>query len=245
MRSRQTRATNGPSPSELARTLSERILRADSATDELERWCRDWGIGDGRIVALCARDAICEAMDDDSLDALQRRDVCGKTRFRRVRLATAGLVVVDALNWYFPDHLTSQMRERLETTDIPFGRVIGALRPKRRTFLVRRYTRLDAHQASDPGGLAFEHRAVVHKEDATPLAVVHERFRMALVAGLRCQRNPRRPGCCGRLAIEPCWAAAYAPLPRDMLPFLRNDETDDQPGTASDTPDRAQTSKPA
>ena len=101
-----------------------------------------------------------------------------------MRLATAGVVVVDALNWYFPDNLSSDICEHLEKTDIPFGRAIKHLNPKRRTFLVRRCTPeqlVDARGSIDPTSTAFEHRAVVYREDGVPLAVVHERFRAILV----------------------------------------------------------------
>jgi len=164
--------------------LSERILRTNSATDELERWCRDNAIGDGQIVALCDRDARPEALDDESLEALYPYQCRDKTTFRKVRLATAGIAVVDALNWFFPNNLSSDIREQLETSAIPFGRAIRHLNPKRRSFLVRRCTPaqlVDAAQSIDPTAVAFEHRAVVYRDDDVPLAVVHEHFRAILV----------------------------------------------------------------
>ena len=167
--------------------LSERILAANSATAELERWCRERAIGDGRIAALCARNATPEPLDDDSLEALYPYDARGSTRFRRVRLVTASIVVVDALNWYFPGHLTPGICEKLENTDVPFGHAIEALGPKRRTFLVRRCAPeqlVDAHGSMDRTATAFEHRVIVHGEAGVPLAVVHERFRVELLSDL-------------------------------------------------------------
>lgn len=164
--------------------LSERILRANSASEELERWCSERNIGDGRIVALCARHAAPQALDEASLEALYPRNARGQTRFRRVRLVTADIVAVETLNWYFPENLTTEICETLETTNIPFGHAIKALKPKRRTFLVRRCTPeqlVDAKGLIDPTATAFEHRTVVYREDDAPLAVVHERFRVALV----------------------------------------------------------------
>lgn len=165
-------------------SLSERILRANSATEELERWCRDNAIGDGRIVAMCDRHSRPKALDDDSIQALYRYPGHDKAAFRKVRLATAGIAVVDALNWFFPDNLSNDVREQLETSDIPFGRAIRHLNPKRCTFLVRRCTcsqLVDALQSIDPTAVAFEHRAVVYRDDDVPLAVVHERFRATLI----------------------------------------------------------------
>lgn len=172
---------------ELMHALSERILRSNSATEELERWCAERAIGDGRIVAIRARNAKAVPCDDESLEALYPHDVRGQAKFRLVELATAGIVVVDAFNWYFPDRLTLDMRKALETTDTPFGRVVKPLKPKRRTYLVRRRTpgqMMEAKGPLDPGATAFEHRAVIYGQGDIPIAVVHERFRNILVCGV-------------------------------------------------------------
>jgi chorismate-pyruvate lyase len=113
--------------------------------------------------------------------------------YRCVQLVTGETVMVDADNWYFPDRLTSDMRRELETAEIPFGRVIAALRPRRRTFLVKRcalteleaaHEDLESHRRG-PGSTrldhVFEHRALIHLDSGRPLAVVHERYRAALV----------------------------------------------------------------
>jgi chorismate-pyruvate lyase len=172
---------------EMMHALSERILRSNSATEELERWCGERAIGDGCLVALCDRHATAEMCDDESLEALYPWDVRGKTTFRAVRLATAGIVVVEAFNWYFADHLSPEMRTTLETTDVPFGRVVKPMKPKRRTFLVRRCTPEQMNRGNsptDPAATAFEHRAVLYGEADVPLAIVHERFLKVLVCGV-------------------------------------------------------------
>jgi chorismate-pyruvate lyase len=168
---------------DLAYALSERILASSSATFELERWCAERGIGDGHIIALRDGTAHVEALDDDSREAAYPRAHI-ESRFRRVKLTTAGIVVVDALNWYFPGRLTAEMRELLDTTDVAFGRAIAALTPQRRTFLARRCTRkqlADARLSRDTAHTIFEHRALVLGRDGALLAVVHERFRAALL----------------------------------------------------------------
>jgi len=168
---------------DLAHTLSERILAANSATFELERWCMERGIGDGRIVALCDRTARAEALDDASREAAYPRD-CAENRFRRVKLATSGIVVADALNWYFPSRLTAGMRDVLDTTDVAFGRAITALDPRRRTFLVHQCAReqlAEARRSQDMTPVIFKHHALVLGSDGALLAVVHERFRAALL----------------------------------------------------------------
>jgi hypothetical protein len=178
-----------------AHALSERLLEANSSTLELERWCREQGLGDGRISIRCNRDAAAPPLDQASLSALKdpaENDIV----YRSVQLVTVGTVLVDADNWYFPARLTSDMRRALETTDISFGRIIAPLQPLRRTFLVKRCTPAElehAHAAvhdSRPRGPGtalsrpdhvFEHRALIHLSDETPVAVVHERYRAAVV----------------------------------------------------------------
>jgi chorismate-pyruvate lyase len=130
-----------------------------------------------------------EALDDESLEALYPYPGRDGATFRKVRLATAGIAIVDALNWFFPDNFSSDIREQLETSDTPFGRAIRHLNPKRRTFLVRRCTPgqlVDAAQSIGPTAVAFEHRAVVYRDDDVPLAIVHERFRAILAYPLKC-----------------------------------------------------------
>ena len=156
--------------------LSERLLQARSATQELEDWCLEHGIGDGTVVAVRAAGAVAEPLDAESVAALGD-DRPGEAAFRRVQLASAGVVLVDALNWYFAGRLTAAMRAMLET-EAPFGRVIAPLRPWRRTFLVRRCTEAE-FAAGCPH--IFEHRAVVLAADGAVLAVVHERFRRVLL----------------------------------------------------------------
>ncbi len=53
--------------------------------------------------------------------------------FRRVRLMRGAVTLSEADNWFVPDRLTADMRETLESTDIPFGRAIAALSPRRET----------------------------------------------------------------------------------------------------------------
>jgi chorismate-pyruvate lyase len=161
--------------------LSERLLGADSATRELERWCQQHGVGDGRIVALRQTDASPEKLDDDSLDALNDHRAARSATFRRVQLVTAGIPVVEALNWYFPTNLTPEMREQLLTTDMPFGHVIARLHPRRHTFFVRHSPARHVDLRQGANGTVFEHRAIVQAGDASPLAVVHERFLASLL----------------------------------------------------------------
>lgn len=179
-------------------SLSERILRANSSTLELELWCREKGIGDGRITVRRNRTVSRRLMDYHSLDALM--DCAGDDiAYRSVQLVTARIILVDADNWYFAGRLTRDMRRELEETDSSFGRVIASLRPHRRTFMVKLCTldeleamrehRGSCAQQTECGRLnhIFEHRALVHLPDGRPLAVVHERYRATLLSDARWQ----------------------------------------------------------
>ncbi len=159
-------------------TLSERILRAKSATRELELWCGQHRIGNGQIVAFVEHDAASQPLDDESLDELNYLEAQRLAKFRHVKLATEGIVVVDALNWYLPSNLTPDMNLQLETTGIPFGHVVAPLHPWRHTFFVRRSTpnQFAESCSADTCRVVFEHHAVVRAAGGAPLAVVHERF---------------------------------------------------------------------
>lgn len=160
--------------------LSDRILASRLATVALQGWCRECGLADGPPSVRLAAGASPEPLDADSLRALGG-DAAG-TAFRRVEIRIGGLAVADAHNWYFPDRLTAEMRERL-TTDCPFGEAVEALQPRRRTVLVRRAgpeVLVDAPPAARPSHV-LEHRAVMELADGTPIALVHERFRAVLV----------------------------------------------------------------
>jgi chorismate-pyruvate lyase len=172
----------------LMRRLSERILSANSATEELERWCCERGISRGHLVAVCTRDTRPEFLDDESLEALHTY-AHAKPEFRRVQLKTDAIVLVDALNWYFPTRLTPEICEVLRNTNVPFGRAIRTLRPRRHTFLIRQSTAEQIAASADQTETAFEHHAIVFREDRVPVAVVHERFRMVLILDAKLSRQ--------------------------------------------------------
>jgi chorismate-pyruvate lyase len=161
--------------------LSDRILRADSATKALERWCAEHAIGSGKITAKPLKAQAPLPFEADSFDALGDGSVTSMTKFRHVQLMTDGIFLVDALNWYFPDRLTPRMRHLLTTTEIPFGRAVEQLKPIRRTFFMERHLfHSTCSCVKCSNDIAFEHRAIVYKQDGEALAIVHERFLMSL-----------------------------------------------------------------
>lgn len=167
-----------------AEELSDRLLATPLATRALEPWCRERGIADGTIVVRRHPAPTPEPLDPDSL-AWLGGDPRGLV-FRRVDIRLCGITLVDAANWYFADRLTPAMRERL-LGDTPFGEAIVELAPRRKTFSVSLApsAEIDAAAArrleASPVHV-LEHRALLHRDDGTPIAVVHERYRAVLVS---------------------------------------------------------------
>src|ERR1700688_1941 len=116
----------------LLQTLNADLLSHDSATLTLERWCDVHRLASpARIVAVRVPDR------DKPVSPEQRREL-GVTpaepiRYRRVRLLCGAIVLSEADNWYVPSRLTVEMNKLLDSTDVPFGRVVQALHFRRQT----------------------------------------------------------------------------------------------------------------
>ena len=116
----------------LLQTLNADLLSHDSATLTLERWCADHRLADPpRIVARRVRDVSKPVPDD--LRALLKVGPEEPIGYRRVQLMCGTHVFSEADNWYVPGRLTSDMNQRLNTTDEPFGKVVQPLHFQRRT----------------------------------------------------------------------------------------------------------------
>lgn len=128
------------------------------------------------------------------LQVTRARDV----KHRRVELRCGSHVFSVADNWYVPRRLTAEMNTLLETSETPFGKVVQALRPYRRTLSVTLlWSPLPAgweqrRGASGPSGDRtaplvppkdlFEHRAVLYTSDHQPFSEVDERYQGQLLA---------------------------------------------------------------
>ncbi len=118
-------------------TLRVALLSHDSATLVLDDWCAEHGIGTPGSRVAADRDTT--VLGTPTAD--QRR-LLGVTdgepiRYRRVRLRCGDVVMSEADNWYVPSRLTPRMNTMLDTTDIPFGRVVQPLEFHRRTLSTR------------------------------------------------------------------------------------------------------------
>jgi chorismate-pyruvate lyase len=116
----------------LLQTLNAQLLSNDSATLTLERWCAVHRlVAQPRIVAERVR-SIDKSPTEEQLRELGA-SVNDPVRYRRVKLFCGTVLLSEADNWYLPERLTPKMNELLDTTDMPFGRVVQDLHFRRRT----------------------------------------------------------------------------------------------------------------
>ena len=184
----------------LTQTLNAEILASPSATQSLEKWCRDHKMaGDPIIVArvIAGIDKI------PTVEQLQRLQVTSisDVKYRRVELRCGNYVFSEADNWYAPSRLTAEMNKLLETSETPFGKAVRPLRPYRRTFAVtllwsplppgwEQQRRTSGQPGERPKGLTlpkdlFEHRAILYTSDHQPFSEVNERYQGQLLAFVR------------------------------------------------------------
>ena len=131
---------------------------------------------------LCAALNVTPSLSDSSL------------AYRKIHLFAEGRVFCIADNWYRPDVLTPSMRHQLETTDIPFGRVVRPLGFFRRILehrvlwsplpqgwqrvLFQHYNAQQEKEApflSVPHNL-FEYTAILHTHNGVPFSALVETY---------------------------------------------------------------------
>jgi ketosteroid isomerase-like protein/chorismate-pyruvate lyase len=164
-------------PFALTQMLSAELLASRSATATLESWCRDHHLADTpRLVAQVVQGA----HRTPSREQLHRLDVSAEREvvYRRVRLQCGTRVLSEADNWYVPARLTAEMNRSLDTSDTPFGRVVAALQPYRRTLSVKMSWSDSTRPIPDT---LFEHHAVLYTRDGKPFSEVAEVYRRDLL----------------------------------------------------------------
>lgn len=170
------------------------ILSGRSATMTLEQWCDVHDMAaEPRIVAQ----QMSGAHKPPSTEQLKRLQVAdaSEVRHRSVELRCGEHVLSKADNWYVPARLTADMNRLLESTDTPFGKVVAALQPKRKTFEMKTLwsplpagwscDSFDAAAAPDrflpiPAEL-FQVRALLLTPDKLPFSEVSEIYQGALL----------------------------------------------------------------
>ena len=174
----------------LLQTLNADILASSSATTTLERWCRDHGMAADPTVVVQRVDS---SPKEPSAEQLQRLRVDDATavKYRRVRLRCGEHTLSEADNWYVPARLTAEMNQLLDTTDIPFGKVVRPLTPYRRTIDAKllwsplpqgwelRRPRLGALNLPNE---VMVHTAVLYTSDHQPFSEVVETYQSEIFA---------------------------------------------------------------
>nr|WP_244507537.1 hypothetical protein [Methylobacterium phyllostachyos] len=156
----------------LVADLRSRILASHSATLALESWCAEHRLAaDPHLVAqrLPGPDKPLSVVQRARLDIGPDEPV----RYRRVRLVCGDHVMSEADNWYVPARLTPEMNAALDQTRTPFGRVVRALAPVRRTVEVRAPA---PNIGPGPGDPLFEVDAVLTTGAGQPFCEVVETY---------------------------------------------------------------------
>jgi chorismate-pyruvate lyase len=177
----------------LLQTLDADLLASSSATATLERWCGEHGMAAPPVIVVQRVDA---ARKEPTAEQLQRLRVADASavKYRRVRLQCGAHTFSEADNWYVPARLTAAMNQLLDTSDIPFGKVVRELKPYRRTIGAQLlWHPLDAgwELRPPPRGTratlvipaeVMVHRAVLYTSADEPFAEVVETYQGELFA---------------------------------------------------------------
>ncbi len=125
---------------------------------------------------------------DPALRTLLRIGPGQALRYRHVRLSCNGHLLSEAGNWYVADRLTPAMNRSLDTTDIPFGRVVLPLGFTRTTLSSRMPWSPSDGPAATPAigplrtpATLIENRALLRRGDGMPFSVVVEDYRRGLL----------------------------------------------------------------
>lgn len=153
----------------LERTLSSQ----QSATAALEQWCSAKHIAEpAKVVADADRSARMPASADvRAALAVAAGPALG---YRHVALRCGGRVLSVAHNWYVPERLTPEMNHTLETSDVPFGKVVAPLQFRR-----ERLARVRGRAAECPAGTVLSDRALLRKPDGQAISLVIECYTRA------------------------------------------------------------------
>ncbi|MGC1549536.1 MAG: hypothetical protein WA777_13505 [Rhodanobacter sp.] len=175
-------------------TLNAELLSHPSATLTLERWCGAHQLAPvAKIVAHRVQGA------DKPLPE-GARDQLGigpdePVRYRRVQLACGDVVLSDADNWYVPARLTAAMNQQLDSSDVPFGKVVQPLHFRRQT-LSAEVLWSPLPEGWDSGAPlppssdkplsipahVLQHRAVLYTQDNQPFSLVIESYTANVLA---------------------------------------------------------------
>jgi hypothetical protein len=178
----------------ILQTFNADLLSHDSATLTLEHWC------DVHRLASPARIVAARVPDVNKPASPEQRRELGVTstepiRYRRVKLLCGTVVLSEADNWYVPSRLTSEMNKVLDTSDMPFGKVVLPLHFQRHTLSSTLLWmplppgwEMKPNNVSDTGSTLtippelLQHRALLTLPDGTPFSEVVETYTANVLA---------------------------------------------------------------
>lgn len=169
-------------------TLNAELLSHPSATLTLEQWCGAHHLApDAHVVAHRVHGA--DKPLPDGARALLGIGADEPVRYRRVALSCGDVVLSDADNWYVPSRLTAAMNQQLDSSDVPFGKVVQPLHFRRQTLSAELlWSPLpqgwDAGASLPPASSTplaipdhvLQHRAVLYAADNQPSSLVVESY---------------------------------------------------------------------
>lgn len=140
----------------------------DSATAALGQWCAVHGIAAPPVIrAQADRAAVLPpTVDIRAALGISPQEPVG---YRHVQLFCGKTVLSVAHNWYVPKRLEPHMNHTLQTTDVPFGKVVAPLKFRRERRAEQR-----GGMAGCPAQTILSHRAILRLPDGNPISLVVE-----------------------------------------------------------------------
>lgn len=152
------------------------LARHDSATAALAQWCAAHGIADPAALRALPVPGPALPPPPDFERLLAPADG-ERLAYRHVRLVCGAAVLSDAHNWYVPARLPDDMNRALETSDVPFGRVVAPLNFTRQRLATQR-----GQAEGCPAGTVLVNRAALFLPDGRPISAVIECYTAANLA---------------------------------------------------------------
>ena len=147
----------------------ERALAAnDSATAALGQWCAAEAIAQPPTIRAMA-DRTASVSPPPAIRSRLGVAADEPVAYRHVRLTCGDAVLSVAQNWYVPSRLAPDMNRALETTDMPFGKVVAPLNFRR-----ERLNSVRGRSPECPAGTVLSHRAVLRIADGRAISFVVE-----------------------------------------------------------------------
>jgi hypothetical protein len=165
-----TGCTGDSTLTQFRRTLASH----DSATLALEQWCGRRGIMTPPHIQAVQRDDAAAIPATPAIRAALQVDAAEPVRVRHVQLTCADTVLSDARNWYVPARLTPEMNRTLDTTRMPFGKVVATIGLHRRPLPAG-----TPSPAMCPAGTIHHETAVLHRNDGLAYSLVSECYTRA------------------------------------------------------------------